>query len=523
MSMRKSNVRFDLIDRKRESYITALVLILVGAAFALSYETTVPSEDAVILYEYAKNLATRGIITYGAGGNTPIEGATDFLYMISIAFMSKLGLSEFGSALILNYAGVILVCYLLRRSGLSTWLIAVAIVATPYVYASLLGFSAIVFSAAYLFCFYLLIKNDNRVYLAILVLCLIRPDGVIWGSGLVAVRFLNTDRALLRSELARLSKHLVVPGVVYFCWRVWYFNEWLPLPFIVKASGERNWGYAVECMVPIFVPTVAVIVFMENRVMLAKRALVLFGVPMLFYCFMRLEQNVGDRFFAPAFFGLLMLFSIESTPRVSAGFVILSAYLSWQFTSDTFANTFYELHSRKTAIHSVGPMLQRLTPGKMLTTEAGELAYYTNWVVQDSWGLNTPKFAHNLITKADIKDGSYDLIVAHCEIGLLNSTSDPEEGRSPQRTWENQCLALTGFIRNSDYDIFLIPALDAPLESRYGTRVACVLHFIYAVSPRYSQAAQVKRILLSLGGVPYNRVGHSYVDDLICSAGGYGL
>lgn len=60
-----------------------------------------PAEDAVILFEYAKTLADTGVISYG-GANTPIEGATDFLWMSIISLLSFLGLSENTSALLLS-------------------------------------------------------------------------------------------------------------------------------------------------------------------------------------------------------------------------------------------------------------------------------------------------------------------------------------------------------------------------------------------------------------------------------------
>ena len=62
--------------------------------------------------------------------------------------------------------------------------------------------------------------------------------------------------------------------------------------------------------------------------------------------------------------------------------------------------------------------------GKMLITEAGRLTYYSDWRSDDSWGLNTPKYAHRLITSEDVRRGNYDLIVAHCGLGLLDPKHD---------------------------------------------------------------------------------------------------
>ena len=496
----------------RDSYVSVVAFVLVGIGFFSAYKLTMPDEDAVILFEYAKNLATRGVITYGAQSVAPVEGATDFLYMTSIALMSRFGISEFGAALILNYLGVLLLCYLLRRAKLSIGLIGAAILATPYLYASLLGFSATAFSAVYLSCLYLLIKNDTRVYPATLILCLIRPDGVAWGAGLVLTRFLKLNSTDLRSETVRVIKYLIIPGIVYFVWRAWYFDEWLPLPFLVKASGEKYFSDSLGYIAPIIVSAIAAILCAEDKTTLIRRSILLYSLPVLLYSAMRLEQNVGDRFLAPMFFGFLLLFATEAPPRASKIFLVCSIYLSWQFTSDTVNSVLV----RRDRAHEIALKLRQLAPGKILTTEAGQLAYYSNWAIQDSWGLNSPQFAHNLITEGNVKNGSYDLIVAHCEITLLKASAEHEIVGRAQRTWRNQCIALTGFIRNSDYDILLVPIVEAPLESRYGTTVACVLHFIYAVSPKYQQARQLEGSLLELGAVPFDGNGHFYVGDSVC-------
>ena len=84
-------IRSLLIQNSKYDLILWLLFFLVfGGLFTLSYVYVVPAEDAVILYEYAKNLAQTGLITYG-GASVPIEGATDFLWMVVIAFFKSIG------------------------------------------------------------------------------------------------------------------------------------------------------------------------------------------------------------------------------------------------------------------------------------------------------------------------------------------------------------------------------------------------------------------------------------------------
>ncbi|MEQ1666712.1 MAG: hypothetical protein ABL927_15215, partial [Bdellovibrionales bacterium] len=210
-------------------YYLSIVGLLLLPLFILAYKFTIPAEDAVILYEYAKNLAHTGVISYG-GANIPIEGATDFLWMLCIAVLKKVGSTEFFSSLLLNFIGVMILITLVQ-SGKAKVVVVIALLTSAYFYSSLLGFSAIFFSAVYCWCLHLVLNKKPGLYLSILILCLIRPDGVVWGAGLVLLSFLTVqEKTALKKKWLEFISHLLVPGVVYFLWRAWYFSEWLPLP-----------------------------------------------------------------------------------------------------------------------------------------------------------------------------------------------------------------------------------------------------------------------------------------------------
>src|SRR5260370_785727 len=53
-----------------------------------------PAEDAVILFQYSRNLAEHGAITFLSGG-PHVEGATDFAWMVLVAAVTKCGLTPF--------------------------------------------------------------------------------------------------------------------------------------------------------------------------------------------------------------------------------------------------------------------------------------------------------------------------------------------------------------------------------------------------------------------------------------------
>ncbi|SAL00456.1 hypothetical protein AWB77_06144 [Caballeronia fortuita] len=198
--------------------------------------------------------------------------------------------------------------------------------------------------------------------------------------------------------------------MIYFGWRAWYFSELLPLPFLVKSAGDRNlilfYGYSGLYVLSEFAPIVPASWMTEDRARMLRRLAWLFFLPCVFYSWMRLEQNAGNRFLAPMFFGTLLMLSRETKLRPMILFTILSIVCGIKITAET-AETVAESSSE--TYYYVSQDLAGYK-GKMLVTEAGRLAYHSNWDTHDAWGLNTPQYAHRLIDYREIDGGSYDLI-----------------------------------------------------------------------------------------------------------------
>ena len=155
--------------------------------------------------------------------------------------------------------------------------------------------------------------------------------------------------------------------------------------------------------------------------------------------------------------------------------------------------------------------------GRMLITEAGRLAYYSNWFTEDSWGLNTPRFAKNLIGVSDIKSGNYDLIVAHCDIPLLDSKLFDLENDGT-RGWDNQCKNIVNYIVGNSYQIYLVPferggnlgkwpilnGLNFDTTGQVHS-IKCSRYDIYALSPNFTKLDDLKSLLQRYGAVKYSQ------------------
>lgn len=200
--------------------------------------------------------------------------------------------------------------------------------------------------------------------------------------------------------------------MLYFFLRWIYFDEILPLPFLVKSAGTRDLLiFFHDSLAPVLylaIPSLAIVFIKRNR----REAIALIGcivIPSLFYMSMRLEQNIGNRFLAPMFFGSLYVLC-DSKKIYSVIYISICAFL----LSGIFKTTVKGLQvSKKENVFYLAQDLSAIQ-GKMLVTEAGRLAYYSDWFVHDSWGLNTPQYAKNLVTSKDVIRENYDLINAHC-------------------------------------------------------------------------------------------------------------
>jgi hypothetical protein len=474
-----------------------------------------PAEDAVILYEYSKTLAETGVISYGNNGH-PIEGATDFLWMLIISLFSFIGIDEFLASLILTSSALVYIFKQLDRLEYGIILILICLLFTPYLYSSAQGFSAIFFSAFYIQCL-IFLKNTEfkKMYLAILLLCLVRPDGVVWAAPLVLLH--QIEGGIKLEKIKELLFILIIPGVAYFILRYCYFGELLPLPFYVKSAGVRDFItfflssiiYVSYCALPF------VIYFIIKK---DWKSLFIISIPILFFSSMALSQNIGNRFLAPMFFGGLILLESKSIDRVVV--VVFSIILSLSITLSTVLNS---LETKNENIFQLSKSLHGID-GKMLISEAGRLAYYSEWFVHDSWGLNTPKYSRKLITPKDILTEKYDLIAAHCY--NIHSLLE-NENEMTQRTWNNQCLNISIAIQD-DYDKYLVPFKigETPLYSYIkgiyredkGTVSAsvCNRYDLYSVKNTSLKKKDIIKILLKHGAIPYSK-DLNLIGDKVCS------
>ena len=488
----------------------ASVIMMLGLLFICAYVAVLPAEDAVILYEYSKNLANTGVVTYSTH-TFPIEGATDFLWMILISLGSYAGLDEFASAQILSALSVMGLFYVLCRAGVAPWLIVLSLVATPYLYATLFGFSALFFAFFYVCALYFLKIRHHYFYWALLCLSLVRPDGVVWSAGLLLYHVFYTREVAIK----QLLRYFILPYLLYWGWRTWYFGELWPLPFIVKGFDNHEpwlfYSYSLMCIALVIQPIFFSIFFFTSKKQLFKAASLLFLLPCFFYGVMRLEQNVGNRLLAPMFWGWIFYIGQQDSLRMFKKpmgpfiFVALSILYGSLITLHTAASL---LKSKVMNVYTLAKKMDMIPPGRMLVSEAGRLAYYTRWDVDDSWGLNTPFYAHHFVARADLEREHYDLIVTHCDLTLLRDKK--RYTQLSEKTWGNQSKILLSYLRFADYDIYLVPYYWGE------TSLACIRYDVYGISRSFQYRDALRQLLKDRGGLPYSTALHLN-EDTVCA------
>jgi hypothetical protein len=471
------------ISDKQGVYGARCLFLLLGTftilLLALFPIGSVPAEDAVILHQYSRNLAETGVISYIPGG-APAEGATDFLWMLYLALGLKLHVSFAIATAAANIASACGLGYvLLRMAGKNPRIVDVIVVVGvfslfPPVQAALQGFCVLPFALAIATtAMFALEGNDLLCALSALALCLLRPDGVVFAVPLlVLLRLFNTQS--LRRTLGIYGVFFVLPGIVYFIWRFRYFGNLLPLPFLVKSNGDRVLHLFVLSSLISSLPyaLLASIVLgaafgrrlFQFRSKISRLAIALLLIPTAFYLNMRLDQNINQRFFFFAPVGIAIVLAANwksewNLPRrtvAATSFVaciLIFGFFTYRGLKGNLFGRQNTIRLRSLATDIGAPNLR----GSMLTTEAGILPFFSRWPAHDSWGLNTPEFARQVIQPKQVMELRPDLAIINQSFPHQDCTLI-QRPASSHRDWDSMTDNIqTGLSELGFYDIWLVP------------------------------------------------------------------
>jgi len=452
-----------------------IALAAFGAAglalFIISPRLIRPWEDAIILFAYSNNLADTGISSSFPGGPRT-EGATDFLWMVILAFGRKVGLDVFYSANIISACSAIGIAILVqkiahRRPRLYPTLILTGVIfLTPQTLAAAGGFSVFPFGFLItMLTWCLLEQRPAAACLAALVLCLFRPDGIVFALPLLAMFLFSGEN--YKRALKSLILFFLLPGLIYFLWRWHYFENLLPLPFWVKSETTRRFGLYVpsapieglrhiELALLVIAASCGLALKLGTNLRLICCLLI---IPSVFYFQMRLDQNIGARFFFFAYLSIGIVTAVNWERLFIVPEFLLPATLAfWAFAVAPFwvaVAHLIVLESRLPQPTVAGGLAAVPGQNSMITTEAGALPYYSRWIAYDAWGLNTAKFARHIPLPSDVVNIHPDLVIVHRLDGSPCFFDPSWQQPYSLRTWDNMEKNLIAGANSSNYDLWL--------------------------------------------------------------------
>lgn len=478
-------------------------------------ESLPPAEDAAMLMRYAQHLAEGHGIVWNIN-EKPVDGATDFLFMVMVAALIKMGLSPESATRTLIFTAHLLNVVLVYLAGTILFRVArwAALLASFYLAVSAAAlyvvtcFGAPVFalfaSLAWLCAMRIMLYGSTWPW-AIgfgafsLLTGLTRPEGVLLSLlMLLAIVWMRGGRASIQPALAWLI-WVVGLGGIYFLWRWDYFGHPLPNPFYKKGGGLLYLSGLINSLrnfvmfnLPVLPIWLAALVLSPQRRLLIGMMLPIVGFVGLFILLSE-EMNIYGRFqYVTLPLSLMVTMAAYPLLRQQIGVVSLTgqiqplirlrwvalvagAFLLYRYT----ALTLYSNPPLPDGRYKVAKaLLPYASKGYyMAVTEAGLLPFYSRWHAIDTWGLNDAWIAQNGgITEEYLDRYKPAIIMFHARYTLL---TPPQM----QDRWDEMVAVLRKYAEKNGYLLAAVYT-DVP----YGNSA----HFYY-VRPDLPETAELVR------------------------------
>lgn len=515
-----------MISKKILPDLLASLLLLLSIfyyAFAHVDFTIPPFEDAAMIMRYAQHLAGGHGIVWNVG-ESPVDGATDFLFTVSAAALIGLGFTV-GQAVrgigFVSHIFTVLILYWANRrihngsialSFLSGLYLAVG-TGLSYVSAYFgTPFFALAAASTWTLGLLLMKEQNPRWWLVLLfalsglVTGLIRPEGVILAAlMLLAVVIMRLTKAHEQplGFWAKVKASGVLPiiftfgivfgvlGGAYFLWRWDYFGYPLPNPFYKKGEGGWSWftfqGSLLN-MLRLSLP-VALAFILAFRSKETMRTALIYMLPIVGFAaafgLVSDEMNFGARFqYAAMPLALLswiplvqgMRFEALSQAQMReravylvAGFAVMFGIVYYSWFQNCFLMLYQPSCDRPYERDGRLEMAQMLADyrGKgyvIAVTEAGLLPYYSGWDAVDTWGLNDQFIAHNGLTVEYLDSKKPHIIMFHDYYSPLVPPKLTEANLAQR--WFSMTILLKTYAEENGYILAAVFG-DSPYDTHY--------------------------------------------------------
>jgi hypothetical protein len=266
-------------NTKLEHSLAILILLSAGIQLAFSCYHAWPftTDDAYISWRYAHHLIQGEGLRWNPA-ELPIEGYSNFLWVLLCALFMKLGLPigmMMKSIACLSLIAALTFLYQLSRSFLSPLLATLPIYVLSHyigiIWWTVSGLETSFFIALLLFTIWQATRAagyeklpitfrhlpvhryNTHAWLAcclsLTLLCMTRFDGILWG--ILIVLFMGCEIKQSASSQSNLERHwknigfiflfcFAVPYALYFAWRIYYFKQALPNSYAREFLAQDN-------------------------------------------------------------------------------------------------------------------------------------------------------------------------------------------------------------------------------------------------------------------------------------------
>ncbi len=496
---------------KSADYAIIAGLICLTLLYAARYVnfSQHPFEDAAILMRYSKHLAEGHGIVWNIG-EKPVDGATDFLFMVAVAGLNKTGmpLEQAVRLLVaLSHVLTVIIVYvaIVRIHAVSRWL---AVLSAAYLaigpgvayISAYFGTPFFGLFVAITWCVanYMLKSDESHLLSLIFALCallmgLVRPEGVLLALFMLGALLYFRTIQNSKTIVLHFAVVFVVIGGLYFVWRWNYFGQPLPNPFYKKGGGHLYPGSlraSVYHAVVMGAPFLLAYLLATIRSIDTLREALFSLMPMAAFVGMWIllsnEMNFRMRLQYPVLPMLLISWpalargvelpqepTLPRCGRIAALVtrtalmlaVLLYAYSSFTHSSGTGRDGRYDVAIMLGKYESKGYT--------MAVSEAGLLPLYSNWRAIDTWGLNDQWIAHSgRITEAYLDRYKPEVIAFRADFSPLAA---PQGGSD----FMAMCLTLKSYAEKHKY----------VLAAAFGTEPGRTHH--YYVRPAFPDSAEI--------------------------------
>jgi arabinofuranosyltransferase len=444
------------IKHNNKSYITYLLWFFGIAVFIFNlvryYEYTM--DDSFIIFRYAENLSTHFQLVFNIDEYPRSEGITSPIWAIVLALFYGINLNILVVAKILGILCTLLSALLIffitkkiiaryNNDNNNNFIIYSAIASIYFLsdpnvaINSVSGMETSFATFLLLLFFYLILFYNGKLSVYIIsiigiLVSLTRPESTL--TILITYLLLYVSEKEKRKLLLKSLGIYLAIGIIYFIWRLNYYQMLFPLPFYIKQSKLAGISHLIT-----FLKYNALLIFsllllfnyLINKNKIEKSIIVLTIVIIVNLIYLSTIAHImgfGFRYFQPiyplviiisifSFHSFISFFKIKQITLVLSSFIFIMLLFNIQkFKScdKIFIDWYIPLEKN---IINIGKSLAAIDIEEkpiIGLTDCGAIPYYTKYKTIDFVGLNNRQIAknfHKMTLLKEIKKNNIDIII----------------------------------------------------------------------------------------------------------------